>query len=52
MTKWLMQIEPRRWHFRRKLGIPENAFVAVYAGNVGVASNAELLVEALAKLKE
>ena len=38
--------------FRRKLGIPENAFVAVYAGNVGVASNAELLVEALAKLKD
>jgi colanic acid biosynthesis glycosyl transferase WcaI len=37
--------------FRRKLGIPEDAFVAVYAGNVGVASNAELLVEALAKLK-
>jgi glycosyltransferase involved in cell wall biosynthesis len=38
--------------FRRKLGIPENTFVAVYAGNVGVASNAELLVEALAKLKD
>ncbi len=38
--------------FRRKLGIPENAFVAVYAGNVGVASNAELLVEAMAKLKD
>ena len=37
--------------FRRQLGIPENAFVAVYAGNVGVASNAELLVEALGKLK-
>ena len=38
--------------FRRKLGIPEDAFVAVYAGNVGVASNAELLVEALAILKD
>ncbi|MGO9316338.1 MAG: glycosyltransferase family 4 protein [Terracidiphilus sp.] len=38
--------------FRRKLGIPEDAFVAVYAGNVGVASNAEMLVDALAKLKE
>ncbi len=38
--------------FRRKLGIPEDAFVAVYAGNVGVASNAELLVGAMAKLKD
>jgi glycosyltransferase involved in cell wall biosynthesis len=37
--------------FRRKLGIPSDAFVAVYAGNVGVASNAEMLVDALAKLK-
>jgi glycosyltransferase involved in cell wall biosynthesis len=38
--------------FRRKLGIPENAFVVVYAGNVGVASNARMLVEAFVKLKE
>jgi len=38
--------------FRRKLGIPEDAFVAVYAGNVGVASNAEMLVDALAKLTD
>jgi glycosyltransferase involved in cell wall biosynthesis len=37
--------------FRRKLGIPTDAFVAVYAGNVGMASNAEMLVDALAKLK-
>lgn len=37
--------------FRKKLGIPEDAFVAVYAGNLGVASNVETLVEALAKLK-
>jgi glycosyltransferase involved in cell wall biosynthesis len=37
--------------FRRKLGIPEDAFVAVYAGNVGVASNAEMLVDVFAKLK-
>jgi glycosyltransferase involved in cell wall biosynthesis len=37
--------------FRRKLEIPEDAFVAVYAGNVGAASNAEMLVDALAKLK-
>lgn len=36
--------------FRRKLGIPEDAFVAVYAGNAGVASNIEMLVEAFAKL--
>jgi colanic acid biosynthesis glycosyl transferase WcaI len=38
--------------FRKMLGIPLEAFVVVYAGNVGVASNAELLVDALAKLKE
>lgn len=37
--------------FRQNLGIPPRAFVAVYAGNVGVASNAEMLVEAFAKLK-
>jgi colanic acid biosynthesis glycosyl transferase WcaI len=38
--------------FRRMLGIPENAFVAVYAGNVGVAANVETVVQACAKLKE
>jgi glycosyltransferase involved in cell wall biosynthesis len=38
--------------FRRKLGIPDDAFVAVYAGNVGVASNAEILVDAFAELKD
>ena len=38
--------------FRRKLGIPEDAFLVVYAGNVGVASNAEVLVDALAKLRD
>ena len=37
--------------FRQKLGIPADAFVAVYAGNVGVASNAEILVDVFAKLK-
>lgn len=37
---------------RQTLGIPEDAFVAVYAGNVGVASNTEMLVDALAKLKD
>lgn len=36
---------------RQKLGIPANAFVAVYAGNVGVASNAEMLVDVFAELK-
>jgi len=38
--------------FRQGLGIPAGAFVAVYAGNVGVASNAELLVDVFAKLKD
>ena len=38
--------------FRRKLGISEDAFVAVYAGNAGVASNVEMLVDTFAKLKD
>jgi colanic acid biosynthesis glycosyl transferase WcaI len=38
--------------FRRKLGIPENAFLAVYAGNVGAASGAEGLVDAFATLED
>jgi len=38
--------------FRRKLGISENSFVAVYAGNLGVASNVESLVEVFAKMKD
>jgi colanic acid biosynthesis glycosyl transferase WcaI len=38
--------------FRQKLGIPADAFVAVYAGNVGVASNADMLVDAFAKLAD
>jgi glycosyltransferase involved in cell wall biosynthesis len=38
--------------FRQKLGIPADAFVAVYGGNVGVASNAEMLVDVFAKLKD
>jgi glycosyltransferase involved in cell wall biosynthesis len=37
--------------FRQTLGIPANAFLAVYAGNVGVASNAEMLVDVFAELK-
>ncbi len=37
--------------FRQKLGIPVEAFVAVYAGNVGVASNAEMLLDAFSELK-
>jgi glycosyltransferase involved in cell wall biosynthesis len=36
--------------FRRRMGIPKDAFVAVYAGNVGVASNAEMLVDVFAQL--
>jgi glycosyltransferase involved in cell wall biosynthesis len=38
--------------FRRRLGIPDDAFVAVYAGNIGVASNVELLVDVFAKLAD
>jgi glycosyltransferase involved in cell wall biosynthesis len=37
---------------RQKLGIPKDAFIAVYAGNVGVASNAEMLVDALAQIRD
>jgi glycosyltransferase involved in cell wall biosynthesis len=38
--------------FRQKLGIPKDAFVAVCAGNIGVASDAEILVDAFARLKD
>ncbi|WP_251106821.1 glycosyltransferase family 4 protein [Alloacidobacterium dinghuense] len=37
--------------FRRRLGIADDAFVAVYAGNVGMASNAEMLVDVFDRLK-
>ena len=37
--------------FREAKGIPQDAFVAVYAGNVGPASGAEGLVEAFGKVK-
>jgi ribosomal protein S18 acetylase RimI-like enzyme len=37
---------------RQELGIPKNAFVTVYAGNIGFASNAEMLVDVFAKLNE
>ncbi len=36
--------------FRRKIGIPEDAFLAIYAGNVGTAAGADGLVEAFASL--
>jgi glycosyltransferase involved in cell wall biosynthesis len=38
--------------FRRKLGIPDDAFVAVYAGNLGIASSVETLVECGARLQQ
>jgi glycosyltransferase involved in cell wall biosynthesis len=51
-TDGLFQADPLAASgIRHKLGIPADAFVAVYAGNVGVASNAEMLVDVFAKLK-
>jgi len=48
----LFQANPKAaLELRRRLAIPEEAFVAVYAGNVGVASNAEMLVDVFAALK-
>jgi len=38
--------------FREKLSIPEDAFVAVYAGNVGVAASVETVVQAGEKLQD
>lgn len=38
--------------FRERLGIPRNAFVAVYAGNVGVAASVETVVQACTKLEK
>ena len=51
-TDDLFQTNPNAaLEFRQNLGIPPGAFVAVYAGNVGVASNAEMLVDVFAELK-
>ena len=48
----LSQADPKAaLEFRQKLGIPAGSFVAVYAGNVGVASNADMLVDVFAELK-
>ncbi len=38
--------------FRRSKGIPENAFVLAYAGNIGPAAGVEGLVEAFARVQE
>jgi glycosyltransferase involved in cell wall biosynthesis len=39
-------------NFRNKLGIPDDAFIAACAGNIGVACNAEMLIDVFAKLKD
>jgi len=39
-------------HFRDTKGIPQNALLAVYAGNVGPAAGTETLVEAFEKLRD
>lgn len=38
--------------FRSENGIPPDAFLAVYAGNIGVAAGAEVLVDAFAMLRD
>jgi glycosyltransferase involved in cell wall biosynthesis len=48
----VMPSDPQKaLELRHKLGLPAGAFVTVYAGNVGVASNAEMLVDVFAGLK-
>ena len=43
---------PRTGVLARKLGITDKAFVVVYAGNIGVAQNAGVVVDAAALLKD
>jgi colanic acid biosynthesis glycosyl transferase WcaI len=38
--------------YRRAMGIPQDAFLAVYGGNIGPASGAEGLIEAFGRLKD
>lgn len=37
--------------FRQKLGIPNDAFLAIYGGNVGAAAGTEILVRAFSRFK-
>lgn len=43
---------PSRLYFRRKLGIPADAFLLVYSGNIGVAAGVETVIEAVACLPQ
>jgi glycosyltransferase involved in cell wall biosynthesis len=38
--------------FRRLLGIPEDAFLAVYGGNIGRAAGVDALIDAMAHLRD
>lgn len=37
-------------HFRQRLGIPENAFLTVYGGNISTAAGVEMAIEAFARV--
>jgi colanic acid biosynthesis glycosyl transferase WcaI len=51
-------VDPQNIHllprdqFRRSCGIPEDAFVFVYGGNIGVAAGVEAAIEAFSKVKK
>jgi len=42
--------QERSREYRRQIGVPESAFVAVYGGSVGTAAGVELLIEAMAHI--
>jgi colanic acid biosynthesis glycosyl transferase WcaI len=44
--------EPDRGEFRRRHGFPEDEFLAVYAGNLGVKQGLEILLETAALLRD
>ena len=43
---------PRAGHFRQMLGIPEDIFVVMYAGNIGANAGVECLIEAAHRLHD
>ncbi len=44
--------EPDRGQFRKRHGVPEGAFLAVYAGNLGVKQGLEIVLETAALLRD
>ncbi len=43
---------PRRGEFRARNGLPSDAFLAIYAGNLGVKQGADVLIEAAQRVRD